>query len=194
MSRVSTEFEPGLRPPVVLEESRRQPSSLDIWPAAGGGVLLGIVVRSLAGRAPARSAVKTAFLRIDSAGLVTLLIPYVWMEGEAALCAADLAGMELGISSASIVIDPCMSNRNSEGAPRPRVIDLGPEAECAITTLAASARRLLTAAAVDLWSVSPAACRIEQGAIREVLGGRSLTFAQLAQDAAYQSLSPLSCY
>jgi hypothetical protein len=167
-------------------------SSLEAWPAAGGGVLVGITIRALAGEAMLRSAIKTAFLRVDAAGLPTLIIPYVALVPEAAACGAALVAAELGLAAERVAVEHRNGPESDRATPRRLwIIDLGPESECGLALLAAAAHALLIAAAAERWRIRTSACRTIGGSIVDAAGLRTLTFAQVARDAALQDLPAL---
>jgi isoquinoline 1-oxidoreductase beta subunit len=164
-------------------------SSLEAWPAAGGGVLVGITNRALAGQAMLRSSIKTAFLRVDAGGLSTLIIPYVALVPEAAACGAALVAAELGVAEERVAVEHRNSPDPDCATPRRLwIVDLGPESESSLALLAAAAHALLIAAAAERWRIGAGACRTAGGVILDQPGSRSLTFAQISQDAALQEL------
>ena len=167
-------------------------SSLQAWPAAGGGVLVGITIRTLCGEAMLRSAIKTAFLRIDAAGVSTLIIPYVALQPEAAACAAALVAAELGAAVPRVAVEHRGNLGPDPGAPRRLwIVKLGAESRRSLALLAAAAHALLIAAAAERWRMGVTACRATGGMIVDEAGLRSLTFAQIARDAALQELPAL---
>jgi hypothetical protein len=169
--------------------SPRWTSTLEAWPAAGGGVLVGIAIRALSGDAMLRSAIKTTFLRIDAAGVSTLIVPYVALVPEAAAGAVAMVAAELGAAVQRVGVEHCGSSDAARRTPRRLWIeDLGAESRRGLAFLAATAQALLIAAAAERWRIGVAACRAAGGLIVDEAGLRSLTFAQIAADAALQEL------
>ena len=158
--------------------------SIEAWPAVGGGLLVGIAEPALAGAAPQRRSVKTVFLNIDCSGAVTLILPYVALEEEARWCARALVTAELPHSGCRIDAPiPPVSGRG--------VIDIDPAAERGIQACAATARMLLLEAAAEAWDVPVERCRVEAGAIHGVDRDRTVTFGEIAPDAALCMLTVL---
>jgi len=159
-------------------------STIEAWPAAGGGLLLGIAAPLLYGAAPLRHSIKTVFIRIDQLGASTVIIPYVQLDAEARHCAAILVADELYLHPVSVTIDNgAVEAAGAETAP-PCIIDLGGSTERNLAILAAAARSLLAGAAAELWDVPPDDCVFDTGLILEKSGTRSVTYGEAASDAA----------
>jgi isoquinoline 1-oxidoreductase beta subunit len=165
-------------------------SSLEAWPASGGGLLVGMAIRSLVGDAPFRMAIKTAFLRIDTHGFTTVIVPYVSLESETVRCAAAVVASELGLAPTpdGVAVDQCLVERSGLPARRSPLVDLDPESERGLAILAAAGRMLMIRAAAEAWRIDPARCRAMGGTIFDPTGRRSVAFAQIAQDASLQDL------
>jgi isoquinoline 1-oxidoreductase beta subunit len=180
--------------PNAMSSSRHGPdiwvSSLEAWPASGGGLLLGMAVQSLAGDVPCRAAIKTAFLRVDSGGSPTVIIPYVRLEKETAQCVATVVATELDVPPELIAVDQETVARSGLHAGRPPLADLDTECERSLGMLAAAACMLMVGAAAENWSIDPAGCYAAGGAILDPTQGRSVTFAEIVQDAVLQDLPP----
>ena len=144
---------------LVEKTSQLGPASLEAWPAAGGGFLVGIAEPTFAGDAPLRYPVKTVFLGISAAGLASLILPYVTLEVEASRCAHALTAGELGLPGEQVIVS---ANRRSQN---PSVIDINPAAEFALHLCAASARTLMVNAAAELWAVPANRCCLLHGII-----------------------------
>lgn len=160
-------------------------SSIEVWPAAGGGLLVGMIVRALSGATPLRQTVKNLFLSINTQGLSTVTVPYIRLEPEVLRCAADVITAELRISFGQVVVDNRIADSRSEAS---YIADLCPACELGLALLAAVARTLLTTAAAELWNVAVSECVVESGL---VLGGsawRLASYADLASDAALLAL------
>jgi len=120
-----------------------QASSMEAWPAVGGGLLLGMIVPALSGATPLRHPIKNLFLRIDDRNRVSVIIPYVRLEAEALGCAAVLIADELDVSVERIAIENRVVNRNNA----PVVADLCPNCALGLMLIAAAANALVKAAA-----------------------------------------------
>jgi isoquinoline 1-oxidoreductase beta subunit len=180
--------------PTAMSSSQRGPdiwaASLEAWPASGGGLLLGMAVQSLAGDVPCRAAIKTAFLRVDSGGSATVIVPYVRLEKETAQCVATVVATELDVLAGLIAVDQETVARSGLLAGRPPLVDLNPECERSLGMLAAAACVLMVRAAAENWCIDPAGCYAAGGAILDPAQGRSVTFAEIVQDAVLQDLPP----
>jgi isoquinoline 1-oxidoreductase subunit beta len=171
------------RLPQLFSGARSAPSpgdlgvfSIEAWPAAGGGLLVGIAEPEFAGMAPIRNPVKTAFLRIGRDGSMLLLLPYVSLEPEALECARSLVASELGVS------DRCFQVQDGPRDQAVEVADIGPSAERGLRCCAATARALLAAAVAKTWRAPVERCAIADRLISAHVDAGSLK--ELAADAA----------
>jgi hypothetical protein len=155
-------------------------ASIEAWPAAGGGLLVGMAEPEFAGAAPLRRAVKTIFIRID-AGATTLLLPYVSLETEAGRCSRALVAAEL------LLPEECVALGSLEDG-RHRIVDVGTEAQRSLQACAAVARTLLAAAAAELWAVPADRCEITGGLI---VGPKPVQIVQRGDVAADAALLEL---
>lgn len=165
-----------------------QAASISAWPAAGGGLLLGMIVPGWSGRVPSQQRVKNLFLRFGVRGPLTVIIPYVRLEPDALRCAADLVSAELSLCSEQISIDHYVAGTGA--IVLRRVVDLGPACEFALVLLAAVGRTLLTMAAAELWGAASADCIPKDGSVTCAALGRSASYRDLAGDAALLPLPP----
>jgi hypothetical protein len=128
------------------------PASTEAWPAAGGGLLVGMAAPGLAGIAPPRMPLKTVFLRIGSEGDHRLILPYVRLEPETRECARVLSEIELGVPEGFFTI----SDRANEATAG--LGDLAPDAEDNLRCCAAVARALLASAVANTWRIAMERC------------------------------------
>jgi hypothetical protein len=162
--------------PASLSPHRLGPASTEAWPAAGGGLLVGMSAPGLAGLAPLRMPLKTIFLRIGSDGDNRLIFPYVRLEPEAGECARVLSEIELGVPEGFLAI----FNPAKEAATG--IADLAPSVEDSLRCCAAIARTLLASAAANTWRIAMERCVPTDRLIRPyVQSGR---VKALAADAA----------
>jgi hypothetical protein len=160
--------------------SRLGVASIEAWPAAGGGLLVGMAEPTFAGAAPVRTPVKTVFLRLDGSGEILLMIPYVTLEPETRACIRTVVSDELHIPEGSITVS---DDRSGAGI---RIVDLHPVAERSLQACAAAARALLLEAAAEAWRVSSDRCETASGLIRTA--GRAIAYRDLAAEAALASI------
>jgi len=156
-------------------------ASIEAWPAAGGGLLVGMAEPEFAGAAPLRRKVKTIFIRIDGADATMLLLPYVSLETEPGRCARALVAAELQVSEGRIALGSLEDERH-------RIVDLSPEAERGLQVCAAVARTLLVAAAAELWAVPVHRCGIAAGLIVGPKSDQIVQRGDVAADAALVAL------
>lgn len=138
--------------PAGLSPQRLGPASTEAWPAAGGGLLIGMSTPGLAGMAPLRMPLKTIFLRIGSDGDNRLILPYARLEPEAGECARVLSEIELGVPEGFLAITD-----RTRGA-TVGIADLAPSVEESFRCCAAVARALLASAAANTWRIAMERC------------------------------------
>jgi isoquinoline 1-oxidoreductase subunit beta len=155
--------------------------SMEVWPAAGGGMLIDMIAPMLSGSSPIRRTVKNLFLRIDARGLATAVVPYVRLEPGVLRCAADAIATELGISATKIDIDNRPASTTSALS---RTSDLWPTCESAFTLIAAVARTLLVTAAAEDWNIAVSDCVVEKGVVHGRRAQQTASFADLSGHAA----------
>jgi hypothetical protein len=120
-------------------------TSIEVWPAAGGGLLVGAAEPAFAGRSPPRRIIKTVFIRIDTADMITLMAPYVALEEEARYCLRALVAAELRIPESRICVDTISLDAGRHGCSAeaeirsrlPCIVDIGPQAELTVEACAA---------------------------------------------------------
>jgi len=149
-------------------------ASIEAWPAVGGGLLVGLAEPMLAGGAPLRTPIKTAFLRLDGGGALCCMLPYVALEAETCACIRALVAEELAVPESSITVTDAVSDF--------RILDLHPAVEQSLQALAATMRTLLIAAAAENWNRADRACEARNGAVWSA--GRSVGYRDIAADAA----------
>lgn len=166
--------------PVLRSESTDRElglASIETWPAAGGGLLVGMAEPEFAGAAPLRRTMKTVFIRVGIGSPVTLLLPYVSLEPEARHCIRALVADELAVPEECIALGSLEAERDC-------IIDLSRQAERSLQACAAVTRSLLIAAAAEAWCVSAHRSRISAGLIVGPGWGQILQPGDVAADAA----------
>jgi hypothetical protein len=172
----------------VSEVALNLAASLEVWPAAGGGLLLGMNVPVLAGAAPRRQPVKSLFLRVDTQGMSTVIIPYIRLEGGAVRRVAEMTSTELVVSSDRVVVD----NRIvGTGATSEQAVDLCRSGEASLILLAAVARSILIMAAAELRKTPVQDCLVKNGIVH---GRHSRPLAPYADLATHAALVPLPSF
>ncbi|AOK31968.1 aldehyde dehydrogenase [Burkholderia singularis] len=170
--------------------------------AAGGGLLLGFSMPAAGGDArrsviggdaaePAQPGVfaPNAFVQIDRAGKITLVMPKVEMGQGVYTSLPMLIAEELEAPLSSVTLDHAPPNEKLFLDPL-----LGGQLTGGSTSVryaweplrraGATARTLLVAAAAQQWKVDPASCRAQDGEVLHPASGRRASYGQLADAAA----------
>ncbi len=158
--------------------------------AAAGGLLLGFHMPfAQAAGAEAEVLAPNAFIRIDRQGKVTLIMPQVEMGQGVYTSIAMILAEEL---------DAAFDDVRLEHAPPNDALYANPVFGLQVTgnsnsirafwiplrKAGAGARALLVQAAAQTWTVDPATCRTENGAVLHDPSGRKLAYAALVGPAA----------
>jgi isoquinoline 1-oxidoreductase beta subunit len=162
---------------------------------AGAGLVIGFYLplggpsRSMAAQA-AETAAKTtpvfepnAFLKIDPAGTVTIMVPRSEMgQGvQTALPMLVAEELEAGWSKIRVEQAPPDSRYGNQTTGGSLSIQ---ESYKSLRQAGAVARHVLLAAAAQIWQVDPASCYAEQGTVIHRGSDRRLTYGELAETAA----------
>jgi isoquinoline 1-oxidoreductase beta subunit len=159
--------------------------------AAGGGLLLALKMpfpaRSEA--FDASSGEFNAFVRIDPAGKVHLVMPYIEMGQGTYTSVSMLIAEELEVDLDQVQYEHAPPNDKFYANPL-----VGFQATGGSTAIRASweplrkvgagARMMLVSAAANEWQVDPEACRAEKGEVIHGQSGRRLSYGALAEKAA----------
>ena len=170
------------------ELSRRR--FIKVCALAGGGLLLSVAVpksRLALGKPGGGSASLNAYVRVDSSGRVTVVMPKVEMGQGTYTSLPMLVAEELEVGVDSIDIEPA--------PPNPAVYGFdGDQSTGGSTTIrlcylplrkaGAAARIMLIGAAAKRWGVPPSSCRAEAGSVIHEASGRRLGYGALAAAAA----------
>jgi isoquinoline 1-oxidoreductase beta subunit len=153
----------------------------------GGGMVLGLAVP---GTLPGRKSGPTslnAYVRIDSSGRVTLVMPKVEMGQGTYTSLPMLIAEELEVGLDAITLeaappDPAVygfdGDQSTGGSTSVRQCWLP------LRKAGAAARSMLIVAAAKKWGVEPSSCRAELGNVIHERSGRRLTYGHLATAAA----------
>jgi isoquinoline 1-oxidoreductase beta subunit len=157
--------------------------------AAGGGLLLAFALPPYPAEAAAEEFAPNAFVRIDSSGQVTLVMPQVEMGQGIYTAQAMLMAEELEVDLATVQLEHAPANNKLYANPL-----LGFQVTGGSTSVrafweplrraGATAREMLVAAAAQSWGVEPGSCRAERGAVSHSATGRKLGYGELAAKAA----------
>jgi isoquinoline 1-oxidoreductase beta subunit len=179
--------------PVDTRLSRR--SFLRTGAAAGGGLLISIstplfhVDRATAEGTSAANFAPGAFIRIDTTGQVTAIIPSVEIGQGVYTSMPMLIAEELEVDPSHILVEHAPPDDKLYANPK-----LGFQATGGSTSIAAFyepfrqagavARTMLVTAAAATWAVDASSCRAENAAVVHGASNRSLTYGDLAAKAA----------
>jgi isoquinoline 1-oxidoreductase beta subunit len=161
--------------------------------ALAGGLVIGVVM-------PARSEVRdtltahatfapNAFLRIDPAGKITFVMPFVEMGqgtytsipmliAEELEVDVDRVALEHSPPDDKVYVNPLIGIQMTGGSTAVRGMYLP------LRRAGATARVMLLTAAAQHWKVPPSSCRAERGAVVHSPTGRRLGYGSLAEAAA----------
>jgi isoquinoline 1-oxidoreductase beta subunit len=159
--------------------------------AVGGGLLLSLslpVGRSRA--AGSETFAPNAFIRIDGDGQVVLTMPYVEMGQGTYTSIPMLIAEELEVNLKQVRLEHAPPNEKLYANPLLGVQATGNSnamrgAWKPLREAGAAARMMLIAAAAKRWGVGPESCRAQDGAVAHGPTGRTLTYGELAADAAH---------
>jgi isoquinoline 1-oxidoreductase beta subunit len=158
--------------------------------AAGGGMWIG------AGRAAENSASGSKgggqpnpFIRIDRAGQVTLILPYVEMGQGAYTSQVQLLAEELEVDPAAVKIEAAPPDEKLYGSPLFGGQITGGSGSlrgswATLRTAGAAARMMLVSAAAQRWQVAEGSCHAARGEVLHPGTGRRLGYGALSEAAA----------
>ncbi|HEV3018600.1 MAG TPA: molybdopterin cofactor-binding domain-containing protein [Burkholderiaceae bacterium] len=186
--------ETSVLPQAAALLSRR--SFLVMGAAAGGGLLLGFRL-PLAQAAAAQAAVfaPNAFIRIDRAGKVTLIMPQAEMGQGIYTAIAMILAEELDAPLDQVTLQAAPPSDALYGNPFFHIQVTGNSNSIRafwmpLRKAGAGARAVLVAAAAQAWKVDAAACRTDSGQVLHEASGRKLAYAALVDRAATLKAPP----
>jgi CO/xanthine dehydrogenase Mo-binding subunit len=177
----------------VLNLSRR--GFLIAGAAIGGGLLIKFSLPTMFGPSIPLADAETevfspnAFIGINRAGEVSLVMPYVEMGQGTYTAIPMLIAEELEVDIKTVKLEHAPANAKLYSNPL-----LGSQTTGGSTTIRAAwqpmreagavARTLLIAAAAAQWQVTPASCHAEMGSVIHAASGRKLAYGELVDAAA----------
>ncbi|GBR17162.1 aldehyde dehydrogenase large subunit [Gluconobacter frateurii NRIC 0228] len=163
--------------------------------AFGGGMLLSGMIPGLPGAQADTKGVfiPNAFIRIDRSGGITLIMRHAEMgqgiyTGIAMLIAEEL---EVDLEQVTLEAAPADPSRYTDSAAGEEVTGGSASTRDSWLPLrqaGAAARIMLVAAAASRWNVPPESCAAQHGQIIHVPTGRTLSYGDLAEEAALQKV------
>jgi isoquinoline 1-oxidoreductase beta subunit len=158
--------------------------------ALGGGLLVGFRVQTAAAQSPppAEGTAPNAFVRIDRAGKVTLILPYVEMGQGAYTSQAQLLAEELEVGLDQVTLEAAPPDESLYSHPvfGDQITGGSAGLRGAWDTLraaGAAARVMLVTAAAQRWGVDPAECTASRGEIAHAASGRRAAYGELVDEA-----------
>lgn len=163
--------------------------------ALGGGMLLSGMIPGLPGAQANTGGVfiPNAFIRIDRSGGITLIMRHAEMGQGIYTGIAMLIAEELEVDLEQVVLEaaPADPSRYTDSAAGEEVTGGSASTRDSWLPLrqaGAAARIMLVAAAAARWNVLPKSCAAQHGQIIHVLTGRTLSYGDLAEEAALQKV------
>ncbi|HEX7761365.1 MAG TPA: xanthine dehydrogenase family protein molybdopterin-binding subunit [Caulobacteraceae bacterium] len=162
---------------------------LQVGAVLGGGLAVGFLVPVGKAAGPGTGFAPNAFIRIDPAGKVTLIMPQVEMGQGIYTSISMILAEELDADWAQVSVDHAPPNEALYANSM-----LGMQATgnsnsirafwTPLRKAGAAARALLVQAAASGWSVDPASCRTESGQVIHDASGRRIAYGALTGRAA----------
>jgi isoquinoline 1-oxidoreductase subunit beta len=168
---------------------------LKVGTAIGGGLVLNLALPPVLRPAWAAAAVEAssfapnAFIRIDRAGAVTLVMPMVEMGQGVYTALSMLIAEELEVDLNQVRLEQAPPNDALYANPilHLQTTGLSTSVRAFWTPLrqaGATARMLLVSAAAGRWGVDPTACKARRGVVYDAAAARHLQYGELVDAAA----------
>jgi len=131
-----------------------------------------------------------AFIRIGNDGQIVLTMPYVEMGQGTYTSIPMLIAEELEVDLSRVRLEHAPPNEKFYGNPLLAGVQATGNSNAIraawqpLRQAGAVARTMLVSAAAKRWNVDPTSCRAQSGEVRHVPTGRSITYGELAADAA----------
>lgn len=167
---------------------RREFLRLSVATATAGGLMLGFGFPAR-GRTRGGTFAPNAFLRIDRAGKVTFVMPYVEMGQGTYTSIPMLIAEELEVDVGKVAVEHSPPDDKLYVNPLVGYQLTGAStairgAYLPLRQAGATARAMLVTAAAQRWSVDPSSCRAQSGTVVHAPTGRTLRYGELADAAA----------
>ena len=183
-------------------ESPRRRALLQVGAAAAGGLLLGFetvgTAAAVAARGgPERVFAPNAFIRIDTHGKITLIMPQVEMGQGVYTSLAMVLAEELDAAFDQVVVEAAPPNEKLYANPMLGVQATGNSNSIRAfwtplrKAAAAATRSLLVQAAARAWKVDASSCRTERSSVIHDASGRKLAYGVLAGAAMAAPYRPI---
>jgi hypothetical protein len=155
---------------------------IDVWPAAGGGLLVSLTLPALRASPRMRSNLAGFFLKICPREAHALTIPYISLDAEGRRWLIDLVCDELCLPLGSISLAERTSARSlNSGA----LFQL----EWCFRAAASAAKDLLLAEAAYIWDTDQRRCALRDGKVIHTVENLSASIGDFAAGAALRPLA-----
>jgi hypothetical protein len=180
---------------VTQSAPRRQPTAepgksigdIDVWPAAGGGLLVSLALPALRASPRMRSNLAGFFLKICPWEAHELTIPYVSLSTEGLRWLVDVLCDELHLPDATIRVAERPGGTAAARAMTPgELLKLEWHFRAAVSV----AKDLLLAEAAYVWDTNPQNCVLRDGNVVHTIEDLSAAIGTFAAGAALQPLAP----
>src|SRR5260370_6825436 len=169
---------------VAMRVSRRE------FLQTSGALCIAFNLPEAKGASPASTLAPNAFVRIDSSGQVTVIVPYVEMGQGTYTSIPMLIAEELEVALASVRVEHAPASNELYGNPRLGGFQATGNSNAIRGALiptrqaGAVARTMLVSAAAEKWGVGAVCCRARTGQEIQPPSGRRLKYGALVEAAA----------
>ncbi|HEV2750203.1 MAG TPA: xanthine dehydrogenase family protein molybdopterin-binding subunit [Gemmatimonadales bacterium] len=173
-------------------------SFLQASAAAGGGLMITFALpsgfaKAIAAASPAVEFAPNAFIRIDPAGVVTLVMHKVEMGQGTYTAMSMLLAEELEVDLSHVRLEHAPADDARYAEPIFGVQETGGSTSVrgnfdSLRQAGATARTMLVATAAATWKVDPSTCRAEHGAVIHGASGKTIGYGALVERAARLSV------
>lgn len=157
---------------------------LQVSTAAGGGMLVAVMLPTGAPAAEAKGFTPNAFITIDAKGAVTIIGKQPEMGQGTKTSLPMMIAEELDVAWSSVKIEQADVDTNLYGSQSAGGSRSTPNNWEPMRRAGAVGRAMLVAAAAETWKVDAASCSTDAGQVIHAASGRKLSYGQLAALAA----------
>jgi isoquinoline 1-oxidoreductase beta subunit len=161
------------------------PANIDVWPGAGGGMLVSLSLLTVGEPFPRHWDLPNFFIRICPWGRHALLAPYISLGDTAKAWLREIVGDELSMGGASIPVFDKPGDTTFRDAFIPGALF---KSEWQLRAMASVCKDLILAEAAETWDVEKADCTLCDGFALYDGGIRLLSISSLASGASIQPL------
>src|SRR5258706_277266 len=173
---------------VAMRISRRE------FLQTSGALCIAFNLSEAKGASPTSTLAPNAFVRIDSSGQVTVIVPYVEMGQGTYTSIPMLIAEELEVALASVRVEHAPASNELYGNPLLGGFQATGNSNAIrgawipMRQAGAVARTMLVSAAAEKWGVGAASCRARNGEVIHTPSGRRLEYCGLLESAAKMAM------